>query len=98
MSMAILIQYMRVKIGSNKEWELLGRPILSFQFLSPKVKSSTSYIRAVIRDCKTASILWENDAFIREIPNIESSTFKMALRRLYRNLTVKPVEIVRQNY
>ena len=74
---AVLIQYLRVKVDNEKAWLILGL-----------LETSSSYLRAVIRDCQSGEVLWKNEAFIRKNPNMERGIFEDAIRTMYDNLSV----------
>lgn len=82
---AVLLQYLRVKVGSDEEWSFIALPPAFFGMM-PKVKKSTSSLRSVIRECSTGKILWQNELFIRELPNMQSKTYEKFIRSQFINL------------
>jgi len=82
---AILIQNLKVKVGSEAEWESVSALPFFIGFV-PKVNMSSSYLRTIIRDCHSTDILWQNEVFIRALPNIKNLDFEQKIRQVYENL------------
>jgi hypothetical protein len=75
---AVLLQYLRVKVGDDAEWVGLG----------PKVGQSSSFLESVVRECGTGKILWENECFIRDLPNSENKIFEDTIKAQFLTLTI----------
>lgn len=82
---AILVHYMEL-VGIEEGWTVKGLPPLMFGMV-PHAGLQTSHIRAALRDCGTGEILWQNEAFIREIPVNNPTFFDEVVKSLYQNLS-----------
>jgi len=81
---SLLLHYLRVKVGQERSW----KPVFggTAVYLNPTVGMSSSYLRAVIRDCRNGRVLWNNELFARELANMDSATFMDSVRELYTSI------------
>jgi hypothetical protein len=86
--LAVLSQYMRVKVGQEKSWKIEGVPPLQFS-LSPTAGTHSTYFRAVLRQCDTGKVIWRDSFFLRELPKTDSASLNESLQLLYRSLPEK---------
>ena len=77
-SVAVLAQYVRVKVGPHGTWNPNSGAITS--------GASSSYFRAALLDCQTGRLLWENSVLLRELPVPNSGNFNKVLPLLYSTL------------
>lgn len=75
----VFAQRVRVKIDTElygRSW-IEGRVFPLGIYLGPRQTDlSSSDIRMTIRSCETGSIVWQNKAFVREVPNPQSEAFR----------------------
>lgn len=79
-SVAVLAQYVRVKVGPSGTWDPNSGAITSH--------ASSSHFRAVLLDCQTGRRLWENSVLLRKVPDPNSGDFDKLVTLLYS--TVNP--------
>jgi hypothetical protein len=72
---AVLVQYVRVKVGPGGFWDPNTGVIHS--------KMSSANLRAAILRCRDGQLLWRNEVFLREVPRVNSSKFRKAVQLLY---------------
>lgn len=80
-SVAVLVQYVRVKVGPSGGWDPIYGAITS--------GASSSHFRAALLDCQTGRRLWESSVLLRELPDSNSSDFNKVLKNLYSTLNPK---------
>ena len=81
-SVAVLVQYVRVKIGPSKTWNQNTGAITA--------DASSSHFRAVMLDCRTGRCLWGNSVLLREAPDPNNKQFDKVLSLLYSTLNPQP--------
>jgi len=80
-SVAVLAQYVRVKVGPHGTWDPNSGAITS--------GASSSYFRAVLLDAQTGRRLWENSVLLREVAKPNNSNFKTVVTLLFSTLNLQ---------
>jgi hypothetical protein len=80
-SVAVLAEYVRVKVGPNGTWDPNSGAITS--------GASSSYFRAALLDARTGRKLWENSVLLREVVKPDSSRFQTIVPLLFSTLNIQ---------
>jgi hypothetical protein len=75
---AVLVQYVRVKVGPSGTWDPNSGAITS--------GASSSHFRAALLECQTGRGLWQNSVLLRKLPDPSASDFNKVLTVLYSTL------------
>jgi hypothetical protein len=74
-SVAVLAQYVRVKVGPSGTWDPNSGAITS--------QATSSHFRAILLDCQTGRRLWDNSVLLRKSPDPNSGDFDKLVILLY---------------
>ena len=80
-SVAVLAQYVRIKVGPHGTWDPNSGAITS--------GASTSYFRATLLEAQTGRRLWGNSVLLREVAKPNNSNFKTTGSLLFSNLNLQ---------
>ncbi len=72
---SVLVNYVKVKVGSSGTWNPSGGAITS--------PNSKTVLNAALIQCATGEVLWMDQVLLREIPKLTSSQFSEALELLF---------------
>lgn len=75
--LSVLVSYIKVKVGTGAAWNPMSGIIRS--------DNSSCFLHSALIHCTTGQVLWKNQIFLRELPQIESESFSDSLDLLYRN-------------
>ena len=80
-NMTILVNYVDVKVGSRGSWDPNTGLITS--------QNSKSLFRAALFQCSTGQLLWKDEIFLRELPELSSERFAESIDLLLLNFPCK---------
>ena len=75
---AVLVQFVRVKIGPAGTWDPNSGAITS--------AASSAFFRAALLDCRDGRVLWKNSVLLRKVPQPDNSDFEKVVAALYSTL------------
>jgi hypothetical protein len=76
--LSVLVSYIKVKVGTGAAWN----PITGWI----RTANSSCFLHSALIHCTTGQVLWKNQIFLRELPQIESESFSDSLELLYKTL------------
>lgn len=79
---AVLAQYVRVKVGPRGTWDPNTGAITS--------SASSTVFRAALFDCQTGGRLWDNVVLLRRLPDPDNKDYDKVMELLYSTLTPRP--------
>jgi hypothetical protein len=81
MDTAVVVQYVRVKVGPGASWDPNTGAIAS--------AINSAYLRAAVMHCGSGRVVWCNQCYLREVPKVNSSKYRQAVESLYQKPVVK---------
>ncbi len=83
-NMAILVNYVDVKVGTRGTWDPNSGAITS--------GNSRSVFHAALLDCATGQLLWKNDVLLRALPHTSGERLSEARDLLFSNFPVREAQ------
>lgn len=83
-SQAVLVQYVRAKVGQGGSWNPFSGGITS--------SSSSTQIYAALIDCASGKVLWKNRVLLRDLPSTENMEFRESIEALFRTFPTRKEE------
>ncbi len=81
----VLVQYMKAKVGSSTSWAL--HPKLDLNRMTPRM--TTLLLQAALISCRTGQVVWQGQAFRRDLPGATSGKFRQFATSQYKDLKNK---------